>query len=745
VADQSESIDIRKLRQHIAEIGTWEQRLSPVEGEHAREIQQSLLLALEELSEARHQLRRDEGEFSALTAELEAEEVVINTITESTHEQYAYINPAYEFVWVNESFARVRGYTRDSLVGLSYFSCCQHNPQRDDFEKVKTTIQRMTSSAEHIFFPDHASNHPAYWDWTLTPVVAIDKVVKGFVLSLHEVTDRVHTRHMLRQHADRLEILREIDQALLAARSNEELAAAVIERFPGLIPGALCSVVLFNQEKTGSSLVVVQSPGSTQHIQQSDMQRTEAFIARLEKVPLGANSVLKDAQELEQLAGWLPVTGEQDVRILICYPLILRGTLYGALNLGLRDTTGWGKAQQDIVSKLVVQLAVAVRQMHLDAQVRRHAEELEIQVQRRTRALRESQARFRALFEEAAIGVALVNLHGHIVTSNPAMQNMLGYGSDELGNMPFSGLTVAGNGLDPEALFGELVDGQLDFYRTDGRFRRKDGQVIYVNLTFSLVKRYDVDTRYAIVMVEDVTGQKEAQDALIQSEKLALTGKMTAALAHEINNPLQSIIGFLSLALEMVEAGEDQDLVTEYMRIAIDEVKRAANIVTRMRDFNRKSDPDERMPGDINTVLQRVVSLSEKRCEDKGIELTWHAGEDLPEVAMLPDRLEQVFLNLTLNAQDAMPDGGSLAITSMRTSTPEGVQISFQDTGVGIPDDKLPRLFEPFYTTKVTGMGLGLFVSKSIIEEHNGRITVESQLGEGARFQVWLPAHQKTA
>jgi PAS domain S-box-containing protein len=361
-------------------------------------------------------------------------------------------------------------------------------------------------------------------------------------------------------------------------------------------------------------------------------------------------------------------------------------------------------------------------------------------VRLRTAALRASQARFQAVFEGAAIGIALVDRRGRILNSNPALQHMLGYQEDELQGMVFSKLAHPDHAKDDAHLYEELIAGERTHYRLEGRYVRKDGQPIDVNLAVSLVQPAKARPRFAIVLVEDVTERKEAQAALIESEKLALTGKMAASLAHEVNNPLQSVIGCLSLAEEDMAQGED---ASQYIGIALEELERAAGLIARMRDLNRPLGTGEREPTDVNALLERVLALTRKRCQEGYVEVAWKRGADLPRPALLASRMQQVFLNLVLNAVDAMPDGGTLEVRTERTVEPQGVEIHFGDSGVGIPADHLPQLFKAFHTTKDTGVGLGLYVSQRIVDDHGGRIDVQSVEGEGTTFSVWLPAQEE--
>ncbi len=244
--------------------------------------------------------------------------------------------------------------------------------------------------------------------------------------------------------------------------------------------------------------------------------------------------------------------------------------------------------------------------------------------------------------------------------------------------------------------------------------------------------------RFAIGLLEDVTERKQAQEALVQAEKLALTGRLAASLAHEINNPLQSVIGCMELAEESLVGGDEQD-ARELLQIAIDELERAAGIVNRLRDLGRRSRPEDREPTDVNALLEQVLMLTRKRCQNAQVEVVWRPAGDLPSLRLVPGRLRQVFLNLVLNAVEAMPDGGRLEVCTGPAAESAGVCISFADSGPGIAPKDLPHIFDPFYTTKSDGLGLGLYVTQNVVENHGGRIEVDSRLGEGATVTVWLP------
>lgn len=242
---------------------------------------------------------------------------------------------------------------------------------------------------------------------------------------------------------------------------------------------------------------------------------------------------------------------------------------------------------------------------------------------------------------------------------------------------------------------------------------------------------------------------QESQAQLIQNEKMAALGRLVASLAHEINNPLQAVQGCLTLARRDLSCGKPLETLQRHLEIADNEIERIATILRRMRDFYRPA-REERVPTDLHAVLTDVLELAGKQLQENGVavERTW-AG-DIPMIQATPDHLKQVFLNLVLNAIDAMrARGGMLRIHTRRDqveSIAAGAQpavcVEFSDTGEGIPPEALPHIFEPFFTTKQNGTGLGLAICYRIIESHQGQIAVSSRPGAGTTFTIRLPVSQ---
>jgi two-component system NtrC family sensor kinase len=234
---------------------------------------------------------------------------------------------------------------------------------------------------------------------------------------------------------------------------------------------------------------------------------------------------------------------------------------------------------------------------------------------------------------------------------------------------------------------------------------------------------------------------EESQQQLIQAEKLAALGRLVGSIAHEVNNPLQAIQNCLHLSWHQ---GLPEPKRKEYHDLAVGEVQRLIETVRQMLDFYRPTAADY-VPTDLNILLDETLSLAEKPLRDKQVMVRKQYRKTLPLVPIVRNNIKQVFLNMLLNARDAMEDGGQLTLrTSLVDDNGQKVaQVAITDTGTGIPPEHLPKVFEPFYTTKPTGTGVGLSVSYGIVQAHGGWIKVNSTQGS-TTFTVSLPLERNS-
>jgi two-component system NtrC family sensor kinase len=235
---------------------------------------------------------------------------------------------------------------------------------------------------------------------------------------------------------------------------------------------------------------------------------------------------------------------------------------------------------------------------------------------------------------------------------------------------------------------------------------------------------------------------QEKQEQLVQAAKLGSLGELAAGVAHEINNPL----GTITLYAQMIrdELKEDQEETREEAEVILRHATRAAEIVKNLLEFARRTDLEAR-PVSVNTALEEALSVTAHQAELQQVNVVRQLSQDVPLIVGDVSKLQQVFVNIVVNALQVMQDGGRLIIKSSATSDGGLVQVSITDTGPGIPEESLQKIFEPFFTTKGTGKGtgLGLSVSHGIIEQHKGNIEVSTKVGEGTTFTITIPAADK--
>jgi len=295
----------------------------------------------------------------------------------------------------------------------------------------------------------------------------------------------------------------------------------------------------------------------------------------------------------------------------------------------------------------------------------------------------------------------------------------------------------------------QLLKSEFDLVFQTGRMEQVEvesgttGQPRYYRITKIPMRINEDVVTHVITIAEDITEWKNIQKQIGQNEKLAAIGQLAAGIMHEINNPLATI-GACVEALDAHRGDLPRDVrrtMDEYLRIIDSELDRCKAIVDGLLDFSRPK-ASHKKPVDVNQLIEDTLFLVKHHERFKRITLERRFGEHLPEIEANAKQLLQVFLDLMINAIDAMEGAGTLTVTT--TVNPERADelvVAIADTGHGIPREDMPKIFEPFYTTKAPGRGtgLGLSICYGIVAEHHGRLTVESQADEGSTFRVFLP------
>jgi PAS domain S-box-containing protein len=383
-----------------------------------------------------------------------------------------------------------------------------------------------------------------------------------------------------------------------------------------------------------------------------------------------------------------------------------------------------------LLSAVAGQIATALENARLYRQLHVKAQELD-----RMRAFNEN------ILESLDDGLLVLDLNDRIVRWNSALEQLYGVSRDEAAGRPFEEV------FDP--LFVEAIrtarrdtpsGATLSRMPLAGRAAR-DGQTLIVNAAVVPLRALDsaaATIAGSIVILEDVTARVQLEEQLQISEKMASIGLLAAGVAHEVNTPLTGISSFTQMLLEGADPADPKTRLLEKIER---QTFRAAKIVNGLLNLSRPAAAavSERAPVDLNTVIAEVLALLEHQFAQHNVKVRRELCDDPVMVLGLEHKLQQVFLNLFLNARDAMPKGGWLSIS---TRAEDGrVVACVSDTGSGIPNEYLSRIYDPFFTTKTLGQGtgLGLSITYGIVREHEGSIDCESGVGHGTSFILSFP------
>jgi len=416
-------------------------------------------------------------------------------------------------------------------------------------------------------------------------------------------------------------------------------------------------------------------------------------------------------------------------------PCGARSRVVAVLALG-RSTDGalLSSEDTDLLRAISGYVAVAIENALLLEEQGRRAQELA-----RLKEFNEN------IIESINVGVMVINLAGRITNWNGALEEIYGLRRGETIGLRITEVFQSEmlRALRELMARSEWQKGEpVNVYKF--RARAADGRDLMLNISLAPLQSKTSETEGTLVAIEDVTERIRLEEQLQQSDKLSSIGLLAAGVAHEVNTPLTGISSYSQMLMQQIpETDPRHQLLDKIYR----QTSRASSIVNNLLNFSRVSDA-RLSPVDLNRVLDDTIQLLEAQLRNTEIVVVRNYADDLPPAPANAPKLQQVFMNLILNARDAMPRGGRLEITT--EADDDSVLIRFRDTGSGIAPEHLARIYDPFFTTKQIGKGtgLGLAVSYGIIRDHGGDILVESQQDQGTLFQITLPratAHQQLA
>lgn len=379
------------------------------------------------------------------------------------------------------------------------------------------------------------------------------------------------------------------------------------------------------------------------------------------------------------------------------------------------------------VSGVILSGIDVTEEANLKEKIREYAHELEQIVRERTKELQSEKEKLNAIVDSIEAGICIFDPDKKLIWTNRVMKGWLSV--DREHDLTLDDIYTGKHSF--ESLRHAVVDNSVvqEVVHNDFGNRRGYFQVVSTPLV-------GVEGRSSIlVLIQDLTEIKMAEEQMMQSEKLSALARLSAGVAHEIGNPLTSISSYVQILKEM----DFDEFTREALETVSRHINRIATIVRQMSSFT-KTKREEVQKQSVSSIVDATLQLVKYDKRMRNIEISEEIEDGIPDVNVDGDQLEQVFINIVLNAADAMPDGGELTIKAVRNQN--NVDIEFKDTGKGIPPDQIEKIFDPFFTTKEKGTGLGLSVSYTIIRNFGGTILVSSPPEGGTIFIVRLPAYE---
>jgi PAS domain S-box-containing protein len=377
------------------------------------------------------------------------------------------------------------------------------------------------------------------------------------------------------------------------------------------------------------------------------------------------------------------------------------------------------------------------------------------------KALQMSEEKLHLIIETSPVGICTVDTLGDFVMTNLAYERMVGYSKEELRGLSFFDVTHPDDRPRNKKLFQDMFSLKMTGFFMEKKYIRKDGTEIEVAVHAAGIGDAEGNARFGTAFVIDITKRKEAeeelekhrkhlelmveerttdlkkaQEALLKKERLAAIGQLSGSVAHDIRNPLGSIKNSIYF-LNLISNDSTDDQIKKHLNIMEKEILRANDIITDLLNFSRENKPIM-VEGQINNVI--LDSLKGFNIPEK-ITVETELDSALPMLPFDALQIERVFYNLVTNALQAMAAGGLLKISSCKSDG--NIEVQIQDSGTGISPEALESIFNPLFTTKSKGVGLGLSIVKTFVEKHNGTVEVYSEAGKGTTFTVRLPIIQE--
>ena len=439
------------------------------------------------------------------------------------------------------------------------------------------------------------------------------------------------------------------------------------------------------------------------------------------------DSVILDDATKQNLFSEDPYFGLQRQRSILCLPLIRQGTLVGLLYLeNALAPHVFTPERARLLELLASQAAISLENTRLYGD------------------LQQREAKIRHLVNSNIIGICIFDFDGRLMEANEAFLRIVGYDRDDIisDRLRWTGLTPPEWARADERALAEIAaTGTCKPYEKE--YFRKDGSrvpVLMAGANFGQLRHQGV------AFVLDLSERKRAEAELAHANRVATMGQLTASIAHEINQPIAALLTNAGTAARWLSRRPPN---LEKAKPLIDRIisdgRRTADIVSRIRDFSKKA-PARKEGLEINEAILEIMRLARAAISEHGVSVNMQLSEELPHILGDRTQLQQVILNLIMNAIEALSEvseGSRELVISTSETDPDGVLVAVGDSGPGLPPAGLARVFEPFFTTKANGLGMGLSICRSIVEAHGGRLWATPNQPNGAVFRVMLPVGEQ--
>jgi two-component system NtrC family sensor kinase len=425
----------------------------------------------------------------------------------------------------------------------------------------------------------------------------------------------------------------------------------------------------------------------------------------------GAPTLTPDSALIVDCLG-TPRLARGDAPPCLCAPLVAASHTLGALVVERASGAAFAATDELVLAAAAAQVALALQNCWL------------------LTLLSAGKHEWEQMVDAIGAAVCIVDRHGSVHRANRTFAALVGTPVTALAGRSWQALLPPG--------WLEAVSHLLDAPGRAAPCEVRDQGRVFI-ATAIAIGDDDAEGRAAVLVLEDHTERRRLQEQLIQSEKMSAVGQLISGVAHELNNPLASVLGFADF---LIETGEAPTALAEPLRVIQQEAQRAASIVKNLLTFARKQDQERRAVA-LGEVLERTVVLLRNQLIQHRVDPVLEVADGLPDVYGSPNQLQQVFVNLINNGAQAIAATGRPGKVTIRARPwLDGVAVDVADTGPGVPANLAERIFEPFFTTKREGegTGLGLSICAGLVKEHGGRLSLQSARGAGATFTVELPA-----